>query len=419
MHIMINAIGSSGDINPMLMIGARLLADGHKVDFIASPQFEKRVKEFGLRLLPLGTKEQYEDALKDPDVWKLNKAFAAVWRLVITAVRQSYDWIESEHTAGDTILIGSTLGLATRLAQEKLKIPTATVHLSPALMLSSHDTPNSASSPVPDWLPASVRSAWVKIFERLILDPIAYPPLNELRAELNLPPVRQVISKWIHSPELVLCAFPDWFAPVQADWPANSVNCNFPVYKDRSQPDEQAQELIEFLNAGSPPVVITAGTAMAFARSFIEKGINAALANGLRAVVVCAFDEQVPELPANTRCVRYADFNKLFKNAAAVIHHGGIGTSATALAQGCPQLVVPFAHDQFDNAKRLERLGVGKMCNANGSISSWANLLSSLQTIDARQKCELNKTRMAQEKPGEEVVAEFLKNRLMIKTKFS
>jgi rhamnosyltransferase subunit B len=416
---MINAIGSSGDINPMLMIGARLLSEGHRVDFIASPHFEDRVRDFGMRLLPLGSREQYNEALSNPDVWKLEKAFAAVWNILIPSIRQSYDWIIEEHSPGDTLLVGTTLAIGARFAQEKINLPMASVHLSPALMLSAHNTPVSPTSPVPEWMPLAIRSGWVHLFERLVLDPIAAPPLNNLRAELNLAPIRQVMTRWIHSPHLVLCAFPEWFASVQPDWPANSVNCNFPIYKDRSTTQTASDELNTFLNAGSPPVVITAGTAMAFAKPFIEKGIRAAQSCGLRVIVVCAFDEQVPRLPANAMHIRYADFNDLFKRALMVLHHGGIGTSATALAQACPQLVVPFAHDQFDNAKRLERLGVARMADTNGSISSWSACMKFLQAIEVKKKCDIYKSKTEQDIPGEEKIAEVLKERKLIESKFS
>ena len=66
------------------------------------------------------------------------------------------------------------------------------------------------------------------------------------------------------------------------------------------------------------------------------------------------------DLPATIRHVDYAPFSQLFPHAAAVVHHGGIGTSAQALAAGVRQLVTPMAHDQPDNAARLVKLGVAR-----------------------------------------------------------
>src|SRR5205823_5729755 len=80
-----------------------------------------------------------------------------------------------------------------------------------------------------------------------------------------------------------------------------------------------------------------------------------------RGLLLTRFPEQVPEGLPETIChVAYAPFSQVLPKAAALVHHGGIGTTAQALAAGIPQLVMPMAHDQPDNAARLERLGVGR-----------------------------------------------------------
>jgi rhamnosyltransferase subunit B len=64
-------------------------------------------------------------------------------------------------------------------------------------------------------------------------------------------------------------------------------------------------------------------------------------------------------LPASILTVEYAPFSTLLKHASAFVHHGGIGTLSQGFAAGVPQLVMHMAHDQPDNADRLERLGAG------------------------------------------------------------
>jgi UDP:flavonoid glycosyltransferase YjiC (YdhE family) len=77
--------------------------------------------------------------------------------------------------------------------------------------------------------------------------------------------------------------------------------------------------------------------------------------------LVTAFPEQVPaSLPKAVRHVRYAPFGRLLPRAAALVHHGGIGTAVQAMAAAVPQLVVPVGYDQPDNAARLVRLGVAR-----------------------------------------------------------
>ncbi|MEJ2246837.1 MAG: glycosyltransferase, partial [Acidobacteriota bacterium] len=121
-----------------------------------------------------------------------------------------------------------------------------------------------------------------------------------------------------------------------------------------------ANGLEEFLEAGDPPVVFTAGSAHAFSAEFFRVSVEACLECGWRGILLTQFPDQLPvELPKNIRTFNYVPFSFLLPRAAALVHHGGIGTTAQAFAAGVPQLVVPFAHDQPDNGVRVRRLGVG------------------------------------------------------------
>jgi UDP:flavonoid glycosyltransferase YjiC (YdhE family) len=76
--------------------------------------------------------------------------------------------------------------------------------------------------------------------------------------------------------------------------------------------------------------------------------------------------EQIPKtLPAGVKHVPYVPFSELLPHVAALVHHGGIGTTAQALAAGCPQLIMPLAHDQFDNAQRVGQLRAGLSISRN------------------------------------------------------
>ena len=73
------------------------------------------------------------------------------------------------------------------------------------------------------------------------------------------------------------------------------------------------------------------------------------------------FAEQIPaKLPDTVRHFAYAPFSQLLPRVAALVHHGGIGTAAQAMASATPQLIMPLAHDQFDNADRMKKLGIAR-----------------------------------------------------------
>src|SRR5581483_1461234 len=72
--------------------------------------------------------------------------------------------------------------------------------------------------------------------------------------------------------------------------------------------------------------------------------------------------QRLPEkLPDAVITVPYAPHAPLFSQAAAIVHQGGIGTTGQAMRSGRPMLIVPFAHDQFDNAERVRRLGAAEV----------------------------------------------------------
>src|SRR5439155_17651208 len=88
--------------------------------------------------------------------------------------------------------------------------------------------------------------------------------------------------------------------------------------------------------------------------------IDIAARLGRRALLLTRFRELLPaSLPSHARHFDYAPFSRVLPQATALVHHGGIGTTAQAFATGVPQLVVPFAFDQPDTAARVRRLGVG------------------------------------------------------------
>jgi UDP:flavonoid glycosyltransferase YjiC (YdhE family) len=94
---------------------------------------------------------------------------------------------------------------------------------------------------------------------------------------------------------------------------------------------------------------------------FFEESLEACRRLGRRGVLISPLRESAPrDLPFTVRHAEYAPFSKLLPRAAALVSHGGIGTVAYGLAAGVPQVAAPMAFDQFDNASRLEDLGVGR-----------------------------------------------------------
>jgi rhamnosyltransferase subunit B len=362
MKIVITALGSGGDVFPFIALGQALQQRGHTVALLANPHFAEAVARASLSMVPLGTEDEYLAALRQPDIWHPRRGFAVLWRHIMEWTPQILTIIEGQIVPGQTVLVGSTLSLATRLAQERHGLPAAMVHLSPHCFLSAYEFPVTSAQPLPSWIPLWARRALLTVMDRGMVDATCAPPLNALRTTLGLPPVHSVMRHWLHSPDLTIGAFPDGFAMPQPDWPASAVVTGFP--RLRAHAESPLPDAVQaFLSTGSPPLAFTAGTGMAQAQDFFACALQTATALQRRALFVTRFADQLPErLPPSIKVAAHLPFDRLLPRVAALVHHGGIGTTAAALAAGVPQLIAPFAFDQFDNAARIVRLGVGQRC---------------------------------------------------------
>jgi rhamnosyltransferase subunit B len=185
-------------------------------------------------------------------------------------------------------------------------------------------------------------------------------PWHRLRKEVGLPPARgfNPLTE-SHSPVLHLALFSKWLTDKQRDWPAQTVVTGFPWFDTEGEAG-LPQTLARFLDDGEPPLVFTLGTAVvADAGPFYHHSVAAAKLLGRRAILLVKNPRVLlPELPEGVVAFAYAPFSLLFPRAAAIVHHGGIGTTGQAMRSGRPSLVMPCAWDQPDNAERAARLGI-------------------------------------------------------------
>ncbi|MBI5175385.1 MAG: glycosyltransferase [Candidatus Melainabacteria bacterium] len=378
-RILVTAVGSDGDINPMIEIARALLSRGHDVRFIANGSFAHKAEEVGLPFLPLGDSSLFQEVVSDPDLWHPRKGFSAVWRNINQSLPLSLELLEQNMEPGNTILVGTTLALACRVLQEKSanSVPLATVHLSPACLISRYDPPQGPVSIISPQTPQFLKDLYLSLVEVSMLENVCRDDVNRFRARFGLAPVKRIFARWLNSPDLVVLAFPEWYAQRQKDWPDNLCYTGFPLF-DRKQEQRLSDATRAFIDAGAAPVVFTAGSAMAHSRDYFSHALKCVRARNIRAIFVTRYPEVLPRhLPDNVLHASYEPFDHLFAEAAVVAHHGGIGTSAQGLRAAVPQLVCPFAHDQFDNARRLEALGVAREIRVQ-QPKQWAGKLGEL-----------------------------------------
>lgn len=403
-------LGSAGDVNPLLWLG-RLLADrGHEVVAVIQAGMIDYARRAGLRAVPAGTAGEQQDLMRDPDVWHPHRAFRMLAQRFPVWGEEMAPLVRAQVIPGRTVIIGAGIAFGARMAAECDHVPLVTTHLQPCIFMSPHEMPVMMAGMerlkgCPLWLRRALLRLGHWETERLLRGPV-----NRARKRLGLAlPVRNIFSDWALSPDLVLGLFPAWFGPPQPDWPPQAITTRFPL-NDEAASRPISPELERFLASGTPPVLVTPGSANMHARKFLLETAEACWQLGRRTLLVTPFKENLPPtLPAGSAQFDFAPFGPAFRRCSLVVHHGGIGTLAQALAAGVPQLIMPMAHDQPDNAWRLKQMGVGdylypRRWQARHIAAGMDGLLRAPQTQPACERAR----RMVEEQMTPAAVAEIL-----------
>jgi rhamnosyltransferase subunit B len=360
MQVLLLALGSHGDVHPFVGVARRLRERGHQVTIAANEHFKPLIDRSGFAFEPLGTAEEYKRLASNPDLWHRRKALRVVWENgVVASLRPAYELTMGFASRPDAVVAGSSLAVGMLMAEEKLGKPMALVHLSPAIVRSDFDTPVLPGSPARPWMPRWLKRGITWLGDVAVIDPLMKPGIDSFRREIGLPPLCRHVFEWWSEAGRIIGFWPEWFAKPQPDWPPQMRLAGFPLY-DEKDLAPMGDEVKSFLAAGEAPVAFTAGSAMWSEHPFFAESARACEMLGVRGILLTRYREHVPaSLPKNVIHVAYAPFSELLPRCAALVHHGGIGTTAQALAAGIPQLIMPLAHDQPDNAARVKRLGVG------------------------------------------------------------
>ena len=280
---------------------------GHRVILAASVVFASLAKRAGLEFIGMGTQEDYQLARADPDMWHPFRSFNVVAkRLMIPWIRPVYDLIADHRNQGQLISCGARDGLSARaIAQEKLGVPLATVHLQPVMLRSSIEPSVYGFPDILNHLPRMLRKPCWRAIDKYLIDQVLAPETNAFRAELGLKPVEGIFDKWFHSPQLVIGFFPGVVRRRTAGLaPPTSTGLD-----SRSMTKAATARCLPnchgFLDSGDPPVVFTAGSAMAQGERFFRVSAEVCRKIGRRGILLTPFPERLPaELPGGVPAFR-------------------------------------------------------------------------------------------------------------------
>jgi UDP:flavonoid glycosyltransferase YjiC (YdhE family) len=276
-------------------------------------------------------------------------------------LRFAYGRLLEASTQAD-VLVSHPLAMALPLVAEKTGIPRIATVLSPMIFLSAHDPPVIPHAPRLHQLRFLGPAFYSVMFQAAKLLARSWgKELRELRKQIGLPPGHFFeMFDGQFSPLLNLAMFDPQLARSQPDWPANTQLCGSPIFDGEPADKAALDSLEQFLANGAPPIVFALGSsAVWIAGDFWDKAVTATQQLGSRAVLLTG-PHTPPSLPETVRAYSYLPYSRVFPRASVVVHQAGIGTLAQALRAGRPQLIVPVAFDQPDNAHRACSLGLAR-----------------------------------------------------------
>ena len=309
-------------------------------------------------------------------------------------------------------LVGHFLHYPLQTAAEKAGKPYATVTFNHGGIYSRH----SRMVGIPD-LGKWMNPYWWKLFH-FLSDRSIGSEINKLRVSAWLPPIDKIADTvWI-SKQLNLLAGTSAISRKQPDWPDYHHVCGVFTIPGAAEQWTMPDDLKRFLEAGPPPVFITLGSMFSLDASpgiITETLVQGALFAGCRAVVQSRWDE-LREFPDHPRIykIQKAPHHYIFPHCSAVVHHGGAGTTHSAMLYGCPSVIIEHFGDQSFFANELQRLGVAPKMLHRRTITA-KKLASAIRSVldspDMKKRAE-ELSAFMQKENGVKKAVELIEKRL-------
>jgi UDP:flavonoid glycosyltransferase YjiC (YdhE family) len=316
MRIVLNSVGSTGDIMPFLALGQELTKLGHSVVLAAPPNFKIMTDGTDIGFEPVGPFWENDWAsrlsmnmVEEPDPTRQWQTFFSGFAFTIPAMLRDL----CHACEGADVLVASNYSFAAHMAHEQLGIPFVTIRL-----------------------------AHFGEEDRLTRDH-AGQAINDCRRQLGFPALRDPFGKDSHSPLLSLYAISPGLTGYSGREAPGFFFCNDWEF-------QPSRALTDFLAAGEKPIILTFGSMVPSDPAAMTKTLIGALERtGRRAIIQRGWRStglDARSLPPFIKLTGHAPHGWLFRQASLVVHHGGVGTTAACLRAGVPAIVVPWMIDQ-------------------------------------------------------------------------
>jgi sterol 3beta-glucosyltransferase len=368
MKILLLTVGTRGDVEPFMALGKGLRERGHDVTVCTTEGFAPFVERHGLRyaylnneLVELTTAEVGRKGIEDFGGGPLGKTrwiveaarrFKPIFRRLLAeqwTAAQGTELVVFHPNAVGGIHIAEALGVPGIMADPMPTwVPTGEFpnFVFPALKLGARY--NRLTYRV---LPALTRGMYGSVVARWRRETLGLPPRSFLASDLERSDRRAVPVLQCFSPQVV---------PRPRDWPATVIVTGYWFLEETSE-WQPSEPLLDFLESGPPPVFVGFGSMAGRDPATLGRTVLESLHRaGQRAIVVTGWGGiQIADPPADVFVIDSAPYAWLLPRVAAVVHHGGAGTTAAGLRAGKPSVVCPFVADQPFWGARVAALGAG------------------------------------------------------------
>lgn len=371
MRILLSALGSSGDINPFLAIALALRDRSHQPILLLDPHHAARAAALGIEARTFTGGIDPDAARNHPDYLHPTRGTGVFLRDILMPC------LEPLHTAAREILAHEKPDIAIvhhvcfsiPWACEQAGVAWGMAATAPASWMSFANPNRYPMMPDRDayrpWLlrPGNALGRWITA---MMVD----PAVNRLRRKLGLPAQRHIMLEQMLSGTINLGLWsPNFRSPAADDHPRSRIT-GWPILPTdpAATPTDEQQRLDAFLADAPPPILITFGSSIGRADACAMQLIEQTLPLLRERVLLVAPTDAARRLSkdsASVCAVSYAPYASIIPRCSLILHHAGMGTTAQTLRSGIPSVLLPHAHDQFDNARRTRMLGCARTIDAH------------------------------------------------------
>lgn len=353
MHVFFLGLGTRGDIQPLVAFGVGLQASGHTVQVATQETYQEVVTSNGLGFSPVAIdlRAHLQAQKKSGDLplrlqYQLTRQYMQQFLLKTWQAGQDID----------ALICSPAARIAGYCLAEKFNIPMFLALVSP-FQMSSLYRPSTFGKP----------GGWGKrlLREQMLWQLLWRKPVNQWRQQvLGLPPAPFLgIDQKLRERRIpAFYALSSTLLPRPSTWPPQ-LHVTGDWFLDHPFGWSPPTELLNFLDSGPPPIVVTFGSMSGEdTKIMTERVLSALTLTKQRGILASGWSDsgQRIALPETVYSIGFVPYSWLFPKAAALIHHGGAGTTTAGLKAGRPTIIIPFAFsDQRYWARRVAELGAG------------------------------------------------------------